>query len=40
MWEHSYLIDYVPSDKKKYIEAYLTATNQAVVEKRFSEAKK
>ena len=39
MWEHSYLIDYVPGDKKKYIDAYLMATNQKVVEKRFASAK-
>ncbi len=39
MWEHSYMIDYVPADKKKYVEAYLMATNQAVVEKRFALAK-
>jgi len=35
MWEHSYMLDYVPGDKKKYVESYLMATNQAVVEKRF-----
>lgn len=39
MWEHSYMLDYVPGDKKKYIESYLMATNQAVVEKRFDEVK-
>jgi Fe-Mn family superoxide dismutase len=38
MWEHSYYIDYTPADKKKYIEAYLTATNQDIVEKRFDKA--
>lgn len=40
MWEHSYLMDYTPADKKKYIESYLNATNQEVCEKRFLEAKK
>ncbi len=39
MWEHSYMLDYVPGDKKKYVESYLMATNQAVVEKRFDDAK-
>lgn len=39
MWEHSYMLDYVPGDKKKYVEAYLMATNQDVVEKRFEKAK-
>ncbi|MES2223384.1 MAG: Fe-Mn family superoxide dismutase [Patescibacteria group bacterium] len=40
MWEHSYLMDYTPADKKKYVEAYLMATNQEVSAKRFDEAKK
>ncbi len=35
MWEHSYLIDYVPGDKKKYVEACIKASNFDVVEKRF-----
>ena len=39
MWEHSYYIDYTPADKKKYVEAYLIATNQDIVEKRFERAK-
>ncbi|MDB5204272.1 MAG: manganese/iron superoxide dismutase-like protein superoxide dismutase, Fe-Mn family [Candidatus Taylorbacteria bacterium] len=40
MWEHSYLMDYTPADKKKYVESYLMATNQEVSAKRFDEAKK
>lgn len=39
MWEHSYMLDYTPGDKKKYVESYLMATNQAVVEKRFTQVK-
>jgi Fe-Mn family superoxide dismutase len=39
MWEHSYYIDYTPADKKKYVDTYLMATNQDVVEKRFEKAK-
>ncbi len=39
MWEHSYLMDYTPADKKKYVEAYLLATNQEVSAERFSKAK-
>ena len=31
MWEHSYLLDYVPGDKKKYVESYVNATNFEVV---------
>lgn len=38
MWEHSYLMDYTPAEKKKYIESYLMATNQDVCVKRFDEA--
>lgn len=40
MWEHSYMLDYVPGDKKKYVESYLNATNQEVSETRFKEATK
>jgi Fe-Mn family superoxide dismutase len=35
MWEHSYLLDYVPGDKKKYIDAFFENLNWEVVEKRF-----
>jgi len=35
MWEHSYLFDYVPADKKKYIEAVFENLNWEVVEARF-----
>lgn len=35
MWEHSYMLDCVPSEKKKYIEAFFTNLNEEVVEKRF-----
>lgn len=38
MWEHSYLFDYVPADKKKYIEAVFENLNWEVVEKRFVKA--
>ncbi|MEI6480362.1 MAG: Fe-Mn family superoxide dismutase [bacterium] len=39
MWEHSYYLDYTPAEKKKYVESYLLATNQDVVEKRFEKIK-
>ena len=39
MWEHSYILDYTPADKKKYIEACFENLNWEVVEKRFVEAK-
>lgn len=40
MWEHAYLMDYTPREKKKYIESYTIATNQTVAERRFEEALK
>ena len=39
MWEHSYMLDYVPSEKKKYVEAFFENLNFSVSEKRFLEAK-
>jgi len=39
MWEHSYLMDYTPGEKKKYVEAYLMATNQEVSSARFDKAR-
>lgn len=35
MWEHSYLFDYVPGDKKKYVEAFFENVNWGIIEKRF-----
>jgi len=40
MWEHSFLFDYVPGDKKKYVDAFFENINWEVVEKRFVEAGK
>lgn len=34
MWEHAFMVDYLPSEKKSYIEAFLAATNWSVAEKR------
>lgn len=34
MWEHSYMRDYVPADKKKYIEAFFQNLNWEVVSER------
>lgn len=36
MWEHSYLMDYAPADKKQYIDAFFANLNWKVVEDRFS----
>jgi Fe-Mn family superoxide dismutase len=37
MWEHAYMVDYVPADKKSYVEAFLENVNWEFVEKRFSD---
>jgi Fe-Mn family superoxide dismutase len=34
VWEHAYLLDYKPSDRPKYIEAFLANVDWGVVEKR------
>ncbi len=38
MWEHSYYLDYVPADKKKYIEAFFANLNWEVIEENFKKA--
>lgn len=35
MWEHAYYLDYIPSEKKKYIEAFFENLNWEVVEENF-----
>ena len=35
MWEHAYMVDYVPADKKSYVEAFMENVNWEVIEKRF-----
>jgi Fe-Mn family superoxide dismutase len=40
MFEHSYMIDYVPGDKKKYIEAYFENLNWKKIEENFEEVKR
>jgi len=35
MWEHAFMVDYVPADKKSYVEAFLDNLNWSVVESRF-----
>ena len=35
MWEHAYLMDYLPAEKGKYAEVYLNAINWKTVEKTF-----
>jgi superoxide dismutase, Fe-Mn family len=35
MWEHSYMLDVAPSQKKEYVEAFFENVNFEVVEERF-----
>lgn len=35
MWEHAFMVDYLPSEKKKYIEAFFKNLNWTKVEARF-----
>ena len=35
MWEHAFMVDYLPAEKKNYIESFLKNVNWGVVEKRF-----
>lgn len=37
MWEHAYMVDYVPAEKIKHVDAYLANLNWSVAEKRFEE---
>ena len=38
MWEHSYMLDYAPSEKKKYIEAFFANLNWTPSLERFVNA--
>lgn len=38
MWEHAYMVDYVPADKKNYVDAFLDNVNWTVIEERFARA--
>lgn len=36
MWEHAYMVDYTPGEKKQYIEAFFQNLNWEVIEARFA----
>jgi Fe-Mn family superoxide dismutase len=36
MWEHAYMVDYVPAEKKNYVDAFFKNLNGSVVENRFA----
>ena len=38
MWEHAYYLDYIPAEKKKYIEAFFSNLNWGVIEENFKSA--
>jgi Fe-Mn family superoxide dismutase len=39
MWEHAFMVDYIPSEKAKYLEIFMNNTNWKVVEDRFAKVK-
>lgn len=39
LWEHAYMVDYVPAEKKKYVEVFLENLNGQVCEERFEKAR-
>jgi len=39
LWEHAFVMDYVPGDKKKYVEAFFENLNWNVIEKNYLVAR-
>lgn len=37
MWEHAFMVDYTPAQKKEYVDAFFENLNWEVVENRFKE---
>ncbi|MFB6224846.1 MAG: superoxide dismutase [Candidatus Paceibacteria bacterium] len=37
MWEHAFMVDYLPSEKAQYKDAYIGNVNWSVVEERFDQ---
>lgn len=37
MWEHSYVLDYLPSGKKQYVDDYIANTNFELLSKRYDD---
>ena len=35
LWEHAFMVDYVPAEKKNYIDAFFANLNWSIIEKRF-----
>lgn len=38
LWEHAYMVDYLPAEKKTYVEAFLDNVNWTVIEDRYEKA--
>lgn len=38
LWEHAYMVDYVPAEKKTYVEAFLENLNWTVADSRMQKA--
>ncbi len=38
LWEHAFMVDYLPSEKKSYIDAFFENFNWSIAEKRFLAA--
>lgn len=38
LWEHAFMVDYVPAEKKNYVEAFLENVNWTLVNERFANA--
>lgn len=38
LWEHAYMVDYAPAEKKTYIDAFFDNLNWSVIEDRFAKA--
>jgi superoxide dismutase, Fe-Mn family len=38
LWEHAYMVDYLPKEKRHYVDAFLKNLNWSVIEKRFLES--
>lgn len=39
MWEHAYMVDYKPSEKKSYVDAFLQNVNWTVADRRLTACK-
>ena len=37
MWEHAFMVDYLPAEKGKYIDAFINNVNWNIIENRFNK---